>query len=133
MATDSFLFNSLLNLMVYYEYPCSLVTKLYQTLCDPLDCSLPSSSVHGISKARMLEQVAISFSRIFPIQGLNLHLLHWQVGYLPLITKEALVSIFTCQEKFSGYRMSFMGLHHHSYKKFLIVEHLVDSLYFMLL
>ena len=32
-------------------------------LCDPMDCSLPGSSVHGISQARILEQVAISFSR----------------------------------------------------------------------
>ena len=33
------------------------------TLCDPVDCSLPSSSVHGILQARILEWVAISFSR----------------------------------------------------------------------
>ena len=33
------------------------------TLCDPMDCSLPSSSVHGIFQARILEWVAISFSR----------------------------------------------------------------------
>ena len=32
-------------------------------LCDPRDCSLPGSSVHGISQARILEWVAISFSR----------------------------------------------------------------------
>ena len=32
-------------------------------LCDPMDCRLPGSSVHGISKARILECVAISFSR----------------------------------------------------------------------
>ena len=31
--------------------------------CDPMDCSLPRSSVHGISQARILEWVAISFSR----------------------------------------------------------------------
>ena len=31
--------------------------------CDPMDCSLPDSSVHGISQARILEWVAISFSR----------------------------------------------------------------------
>ena len=35
------------------------------TLCDPMDCSLPGSSVHGISQARILEWVAISFSRGF--------------------------------------------------------------------
>ena len=34
------------------------------TLCDPVDCSLPGSSVHGILQARILEWVAISFSRV---------------------------------------------------------------------
>ena len=38
-----------------------LVTKLRLTLCHPMDCSPPGSS--GISQARILEQVAISFSR----------------------------------------------------------------------
>ena len=33
------------------------------TLCDPMDCTSPGSSVHGILQARMLELVAISFSR----------------------------------------------------------------------
>ena len=33
------------------------------TLCDPMDCSIPGSSVHGIFQARVLEWVAISFSR----------------------------------------------------------------------
>ena len=33
------------------------------TLCDPMDCRPPSSSVHGISQARILEWVAISFNR----------------------------------------------------------------------
>ena len=33
------------------------------TLCDPMDCSLPGSSVHGILQATTLEWVAISFSR----------------------------------------------------------------------
>ena len=36
--------------------------QLYLTLCDPMDCSLPGSSVHGILQARILEWVAISFS-----------------------------------------------------------------------
>ena len=31
-------------------------------LCDPMDCSLPGFSVHGIFQARVLEWVAISFS-----------------------------------------------------------------------
>ena len=37
-------------------------------LCDPKDCSPPGSSVHGIPQARILERVAIPFSRIFPIK-----------------------------------------------------------------
>ena len=39
------------------------VVKSLSILCDPRDCSLPGSSVHGISQARILEGVAISFSR----------------------------------------------------------------------
>ena len=39
----------------------------------------------GISQARVLEWVAVSFSRgIFPTQGSDPHLLHWQVDSLPL-------------------------------------------------
>ena len=33
------------------------------TLCDPMDCSLPGSSVHGIFQAIVLEWIAISFSK----------------------------------------------------------------------
>ena len=40
-----------------------LVAQSYPTLCDPMDCSLPGSSVPGILQARILERVAISSSR----------------------------------------------------------------------
>ena len=40
-----------------------LVAQSCPTSCDPMDCSLPGSSVHGILQARMLEWVAIPFSR----------------------------------------------------------------------
>ena len=40
-----------------------LVTQLCPTLCDPLDCSPSVSSVHGILQAKILEWVAIPFSR----------------------------------------------------------------------
>ena len=40
-----------------------LVTQLYPTLWDPMDCSPPSSSVHGILQARILEWVVIPVSR----------------------------------------------------------------------
>ena len=39
------------------------VAKLCPPLCDPIHCSLPGSSVHGILQARILEWVAISFSK----------------------------------------------------------------------
>ena len=35
------------------------------TVSDPMDCSLPGSSIHGIFKARVLEWVAIVFSDLF--------------------------------------------------------------------
>ena len=40
----------------------SEVTQSYPTLRDPMDCSLPGSSAHGIFQARVLEWVAIAFS-----------------------------------------------------------------------
>ena len=41
----------------------ALVTQSCQTLCDPMNCSPPGASDHGIFQARILEWVAISFSR----------------------------------------------------------------------
>ena len=41
---------------------CCLVTQVCPALCGPMDSSLPSSTVHGILQARILEWVAISFS-----------------------------------------------------------------------
>ena len=40
-----------------------LVTQSCRTLCDPMDCSLSGSTVHGILQARILEWVAMPFSR----------------------------------------------------------------------
>ena len=42
---------------------CCLVTKSCLTLCHPMNCSPPGFSVHGTSQARILEWVAISFSK----------------------------------------------------------------------
>ena len=42
---------------------CVLVCQSCPTLCDPMDCNLPGSSVHEILQARIQECVAISFSR----------------------------------------------------------------------
>ena len=45
-----------------YVLKVSEVAQLCPTLCDPVDCSPPGSSIHGILQARILESVAISFS-----------------------------------------------------------------------
>ena len=62
--------------------------QLCLTFCDPMDCSSPGSSVHEILQARILEWVAIFFSRwSSPPRDqtqVSYHLLPWQVGYLPL-------------------------------------------------
>ena len=43
---------------------CAKSLQLYPTLCNPMDCSLSGSSVHGIFQARVLEWGAIAFSAI---------------------------------------------------------------------
>ena len=65
------------NLNIHVWIPaCMHATSLQSclTLCNPMDCSLPGSSVHGILQARVLEWVALLHG-IFPNQGSNLHLL----------------------------------------------------------
>ena len=68
-------------------YSVCLVAQLCLTLYSTMDWSLPGSSVHGIFQARILEQVAISYSRGSSRswdQTWVSHLLRWQVGSLPL-------------------------------------------------
>ena len=50
---------------------CAKSLQLCPTLCDPMDCSPPVSSVHGILQARILKRVAILSSRGFPIPGIQ--------------------------------------------------------------
>ena len=68
LLLHSYLFQYLRHLRhsVIWALISSLLKKVAQscpTLCDPMDCSLPGSSVHGVFQARILEWVAISFSR----------------------------------------------------------------------
>ena len=73
-----------------------LVAQSCLTLCDPMDCSLPGSSVHedspgkniGVDRHSLLQE-------IFPTQGSNSHplsLLHWQAGSLPLVPPVCVLS-----------------------------------------
>ena len=50
--------------MGFSRQECWSGVPLCPTLCDPMDCSLPGSSVHGILQARILKWIAISFSRV---------------------------------------------------------------------
>ena len=59
LAKQHYLFTTL-HLVFYY---CVLVAQSCLTLCNPMDCRPPGPSVHGISQARILEWVAIHFSR----------------------------------------------------------------------
>ena len=73
-------------------YACQ-VAQSCLTLCDPMDCSPLGSFFHGILQARILEWVAISFSRESsqPTDWTHrsnprlLHFLHWQGNSLPTV------------------------------------------------
>ena len=52
--------------------------------CKPTDCSLPGSSLHAISQARIQRGLYFLLQGIFSTQGSNPCLLHWQGDSLPL-------------------------------------------------
>ena len=69
---------------------CANLLQLCLALCDPGDCSLPGSSVHGIFQARILEWVTVPSSRGSSWSRDQTHLcllclLYRQVGSLPLV------------------------------------------------
>ena len=56
---------------IYMYESESEVVESCPTLCDPMDCSLPGSSLHRILQARVLEWAAISFSGDLPDPGIK--------------------------------------------------------------
>ena len=62
---------------------CAKSLQSCPTLCDPIDCSPPGSSVHGILQARILEWVAISFSMILIGIVFNLYI---NLGIIAVLT-----------------------------------------------
>ena len=58
-----------------------LVAQSFLTLCDPMDCSPPGSSVHGILQARVQEWVAILFSRVSSWPGDWIQSPAWSVQF----------------------------------------------------
>ena len=76
------------SLLLGYEVSACTLAQLYTTLCDPMDCSPPGSSVHGDSPGKNTG-VGCHFllQGIFLTRGSNWHLLcllHWQTVSLPL-------------------------------------------------
>ena len=59
--------------IILFAHTCAHLHHLCLTLCDPVNCSLPGSSVHGILQTRILEWVAMpSFHRNFLTPGIEL-------------------------------------------------------------
>ena len=64
----------------WYSCTCSFAQSC-PTVCDPMDCSLPGSSVSGFIQARILEWgYCFLLQRIFLTQGSNSHLWHSSIG-----------------------------------------------------
>ena len=103
-----------------------LVSQSCPTLCDPMDCSLPGSSVHGILQERTLEWAAISFSAHLPTQGQDLCLfclLYWQAVSFPLappgkscylLFSNKLLCLLSMPQLSTTLTMEFQNLYNHS-------------------
>ena len=72
------------NVAVGWDRCHCLAAKSCSTLCSPMDYNLPGSSLHGIFQVRILEWVAISFTRDLPDPGFKHTSPAWQVDPLPL-------------------------------------------------
>ena len=77
---------------------CARLLQSYTTLCSPMDCSPPGSSVRGDSPGKNTGVSCHALLQgVFPTQGSNpslLCLLHWQAGSLPLLPPGKLIYIY---------------------------------------
>ena len=107
-------------------YVLCLVAHSCPTLCDPMDCSLPGSSVHGDPPGKNTGVgCQILCQRIFPIQGSNPGLLHcWRILYH--LSHQG--SHYTKKEQFI-YLSSYFGLWGCSYFFFSIVNSVENHSY----
>ena len=72
----------------------SEATQLCPTLRDPMDCSLPDSSIHGIFQARVLERGAIAFSMYVCIcvcVYMCIYIVHYTVEYHSAIKNDKIM------------------------------------------
>ena len=83
---------------VCMKYVKVLITQSYLTPCNPMDCSLPGSSVLGILQARALVDCHSLLQGIFLTWGLNWDLLHWRWILLPSMPpgKPIIYIIYVC-------------------------------------
>ena len=79
-----------------------LVTQSCPTLCKPMVCNLPGSSVHGILQSRILEYCHSLLQEFFPTQGLNLGLLHSRQILHHLSHQGSLCILYTYQMYFDN-------------------------------
>ena len=77
------------NLFLKLKYVCVLVAQLCLTLCNPMNCSPPGFSVHGILQARILEWIAIPFPEDLPDPGIEPWSAASQVDSLPFELQES--------------------------------------------
>ena len=76
-----------------------LATQSCPTLCDPMDCSLPGSSIHGVLQVRILEWVAIPFSKgILLTQRSNPRVLCCRQIFTFWATREYVREICPCRD-----------------------------------
>ena len=75
------------NIILIYKVKVKSLSRVW--LCDPMDCSLPGPSVHGILQAWILECVAISFSRGSSQSGIGPRSLHCRQILCPLSHQES--------------------------------------------
>ena len=66
---------------IQWNIQFSSVAQSCPTLCDPMDCSLPGSSIHGIFQARVLEWAAIQFSSLQSLSRVRPFATPWTVAY----------------------------------------------------
>ena len=74
----------------------SEVAKSCPTLSDPMDCSLPGSSVHGIPQARILERLPFASPGDLPDSGIKFGSPTLQADYLPSEPPEKPMKITVC-------------------------------------
>ena len=89
MMRENLLYSKSTDLNVKMEV---LVAQLCPTLCNPMDCNLPGSTVHGDSPGKNTRVGSHSHLQgIFPIQGLNPGLLHCRQILYPLSHQGSLI------------------------------------------